>query len=122
MHHVYSLSSGTGVINMPCPEVVTGYVEIPNENYIQIQRAVDGGKNLWRLSPVRTAQEVGVKNLGLRTNDSYTFVEQYRDTDSGLMHAVVKVKHRSCSYLVELYQPVKQGKEGIWIVQSVLEL
>lgn len=107
---------------MPCPEVVTGDVELPDENYIQIQRAVDAGRNLWRLSPVRTAQEIGVKHLGLRTNDSYTFVEQYRDTDSGLMHAIVKVKHRSCSYLVELYQPVIQGKNGIWIVQSVLEL
>src|SRR5579875_2621912 len=107
---------------MPCPEVVTGYVEIPNEDYTLIQQSVDQGKNLWRLSPVRTAQEVGSKHLGLRTNDSYTFVEQYRDTDSGLMFAVVRVKHRNCTYLVELYQPVKQGKNGIWIVHMVTEL
>jgi hypothetical protein len=122
MHHPKLPLYGTGVIYVPCPEIVTGDVEIPNENYIQIQQTVDAGRNLWRLSPVRTAQEVGVKHLGFRTNDSYTFVEQYRDTDSGLMHAVVRVKHRPCTYLIELYQPVKQGKEGIWIVQSVLEL
>ncbi len=107
---------------MPCPEIVTGDVELPNENYIGIQKAADNGKNVWRLSPVRTAQEVGVAHLGFRTNDSYTLIEQYRDADSGLMHAVVQTKHRSCTYLIELYQPVKQGKTGIWIVQSVTEL
>lgn len=107
---------------MSCPEVVTGSVVIPGENYERIQRAVDNGQNLWRLSPVRTAQEVGTVHLGLRTNDAYTFVEQYRDTDSGLMHAVVRVKHRSCTFLVELFQPEKQGRGGIWIVENVSEV
>ncbi|WAH35869.1 hypothetical protein [Alicyclobacillus dauci] len=107
---------------MACPEVVTGHVEIPGEDYSRIQRAVDNGQYLWRLSPVRTAQEVGTVHLGLRTNDAYTFVEQYRDRDSGLMHAVVRVKHRNCTYLVELYQPEKQGKGGIWVVHRVTEL
>lgn len=107
---------------MSCPEVVTGRIEIRGEDYAKIQRAVDQGQNLWRLSPVRTAQEVGTRHLGLRTNDSYTFVEQYRDTDSGLQHAVVRVKHRTCLFLVELYQPEKQGPGGIWIVESVTSL
>lgn len=107
---------------MPCPEVLTGSVEIPGENYAQIQQAANQGTNLWRLSPVRTAQEVGTKHLGLRTNDVYTFVEQYRDPASGLQHAVIRVKHRDCTYLVELYQPMKQGQGGIWVVQSVTEL
>ncbi|MFD1673351.1 hypothetical protein [Alicyclobacillus fodiniaquatilis] len=106
---------------MACPEVITGSVVIPGEDYERIQRAAANGQNLWRLSPVRTAQEVGTIHLGLRTNDAYTFVEQYRDTDSGLMHAVVRVKHRSCTYLVELYQPEQQGRGGIWVVESIRE-
>lgn len=107
---------------MACTEVVTGSVVIPGENYERIQKSADKGQNLWRLSPVRTAQEVGTVHLGLRMNDAYTFVEQYRDTDSGLMHAVVRVKHRSCTYIVDLFQPVQQGRGGIWVVQSVTEV
>ncbi|WP_029423086.1 hypothetical protein [Alicyclobacillus macrosporangiidus] len=107
---------------MPCPEVVTGRVEIPGEDYDRIQRAADAGQNLWRLSPVRTAQVVGTSHLGLRPQDVYTFVEQYRDAGDGLMHAVVRVRHRDCVYLVELYQPQRQGPRGIWVVQEVTEL
>lgn len=107
---------------MACPEVVTGPVEIRGEDYGRIQRAVDQGQNLWRLSPLRTAQVVGTEHLGLRTNDSYTFVEQFRDNSSGLQHAIIRVKHSTCRYLVELFQPEKQGKHGIWVVQSVTEL
>lgn len=107
---------------MHCPEVVTGRVEIPNENYERIQAAADRGKNLWRLSPVRTAQEVGTVHLGLRPNDVYTFVQQYVDTGSGLNHAVVRVTHKSCTYLVELYQPIRRGPKGIWIVTEVTEV
>jgi hypothetical protein len=107
---------------MACPEVVTGRVEIPDEDYGRIQAGVDAGQNPWRKSPVRTAQVIGTKHLGLRSTDSYTFVEQYRDRGSGLQQAVVRVKHKQCYYLVELYQPIKQGPQGIWIVQEVTEL
>lgn len=107
---------------MPCPEVHTGHVENEDENYIAIQNKVDAGHNLWRLSPVRTAQVVGTKLLGLGSNDAYTFIEQYRDPGSGLMQAVVNVRHRGCKFVVRLYQPVTQGKKGIWVVQSVEEI
>jgi hypothetical protein len=107
---------------MACPEVVTGRVEIPTEDYSRIQSSVDRGKNLWRLSPVRTAQEVGTTHLGLRQNDVYTFVQQYVEAGSGLNHATVRVIHKSCTYLVGLYQPVRQGPKGIWVVQDVTEI
>jgi hypothetical protein len=107
---------------MACPEVVTGRVEIPNEDYQRIQAAADAGRNLWRLSPVRTAQEVGTQHLGLRPNDVYTFVQQYVEAGSGLLNATVRVIHKSCTYLVGLYQPVKQGPRGIWVVQDVTEV
>lgn len=107
---------------MACPEVVTGRVEIPSENYRRIQSAVDKGRNTWRLSPVRTAQEIGAQHLGLSTNDAYTFVQQYVEAGSGLHHATVRVVHRSCTYLVGLYQPERQGPQGIWVVQDVTEV
>ncbi|KPV43359.1 hypothetical protein [Alicyclobacillus ferrooxydans] len=107
---------------MPCPGVTTGRVEVPGEDYGRIQQAVDSGKNLWRLSPVRTAQVIGTRNFGLRERDSYTFVEQYYDPGSGLQHAVVRVRHQSCTYLVELYQPIKQGQKGIWVVTEITEV
>lgn len=47
-----------------CPEVVTGHAEVAGEDYLRIQKAVDQGRNLWRLDPVRTAQVVG-KLFGL---------------------------------------------------------
>ncbi|MBX5436932.1 MAG: hypothetical protein IRZ33_06915 [Alicyclobacillaceae bacterium] len=104
---------------MDCPEVVTGRVEIPGEDYERIQRAADRGVNRWRLDPVQTARVVGSTHLGLRPDDTYEFVEQYIDAGSGLQQAVVRVQHGPCSYLVELYQPERQGPSGIWVVQTV---
>ena len=104
---------------MACPEVVTGYVEIQGEDYASIQKAVDAGQNLWRLSPVRTAQEIGTRYLGLRMGDAYTFVNHYVERDSGLRHATVRVKHANCRFIADLYQPVKQGQGGIWVLQSL---
>ncbi|GGJ01782.1 hypothetical protein GCM10010885_08730 [Alicyclobacillus cellulosilyticus] len=108
---------------MPCdPQVRTGTVELTSENYDRIQEAADRGQNLWRLDPVRTAQVVGSAVLGLRPTDVYTLVEQYYDPGSGLQHAVVRVQHGRCTYLVELYQPRRQGRGGIWVVHAVTEL
>ncbi|MDQ0191325.1 hypothetical protein JI721_14120 [Alicyclobacillus cycloheptanicus] len=105
-----------------CPEVHIGRVEIPGEDYARIQQAADQGRNLWRLSPVRTAQVVGTEHLGLRANDIYTLREQYIESGSGLRHAVVEVTHGPCRFLVELYQPERQGSRGIWVVEDVTPL
>jgi len=107
---------------VPCPEVKTGHVVNEEEDFIAIQQAVDKGRNLWRLSPVRTAQVVGSRLLGLSPNDAYTFVERYREEGSGLLHAVISVQHRECTFIVRLYQPVTQGPKGIWVVASVEEI
>lgn len=104
-----------------CPEVVTGYAEIPDEDYIMIQEAVDRGQNLWRLDAVRTAQVIG-KLFGLQETDQYSLVQRYYDPGSGLQHANVRVKHEACKYLLELFQPVKVGPKGIWVLQSIAPL
>jgi hypothetical protein len=102
-----------------CPEVQVGHVEVSGEDYSKIQFMVDRGQNLWRLSPVRTAQIVGSTHFGLSPNDAYTLVERYIDTDSGLPNAVVRVKHGPCTFLVQLYQPEKRGAKGIWVAESI---
>jgi hypothetical protein len=102
-----------------CSDVQTGHVEVSGENYERIQAAVDRGQNLWRLSPVRTAQVVGSALFGFSPNDAYTFVEQYVEEGSGLTHAIVRVKHAGCVFLVDLYQPEKQGPKGIWVMESI---
>ncbi|RIV26686.1 hypothetical protein D2Q93_03975 [Alicyclobacillaceae bacterium I2511] len=107
---------------MPCPDVFEGSVVLPNEDYGHIQQSVDSGHNQWRLSPVRTAQVVGTEHLGLRPKDVYSFVEQYVEPGSGLQNAVVRVRHDTCVYLVQLYQPRRQGPRGIWVVSEVTEL
>lgn len=107
---------------MACPEVVTGRVAVPGEDFSRIQQEVDKGRHVWRLSPVRTTQVVGTRHLGLRTTDAYAFIEQYYDRDSGLQNAVVRVRHGSCEYFVSLYQPELQGPRGIWVVSEVTEI
>lgn len=104
-----------------CPEVTTGYVEVAGEDYIQIQTAVDQGRNLWRLDPIRTAQVVG-KLFGLEGIDRYTLIQRYYERASDLHHATVRVKHGSCNYVLDLYQPVKQGSRGIWVLQDITPL
>ncbi|WP_245630172.1 hypothetical protein [Alicyclobacillus acidiphilus] len=104
-----------------CTDVTTGYVEIPNEDYIRIQQTVDRGRNLWRLDPIRTAQVVG-RLFGLYETDRYTLVQKYTERGSGLRHATVRVEHGPCSFLLDLYQPVDQGPKGIWVLQNITPL
>ncbi|MCF8566767.1 hypothetical protein LLE49_18770 [Alicyclobacillus tolerans] len=102
-----------------CPEVHIGRVVLPGEDYGRIQRAVDAGNNPWRLSPVRTAQVVGTQHLGLRTDDVYSLMRQYVDSGSGLRHALVHVQHKNCDFIVDLFQPERQGAKGIWVIEDV---
>lgn len=60
---------------------------------------------------LRIAQAVGAQ-FGLEPTDKYTLVQRYYDPDSGSQHATVRVGHGPCTYLVNLYQRVKQGPWG----------
>jgi hypothetical protein len=102
-----------------CNEIEQGHVAIPGEDFIRIQNFVDRGGNPWRLDPVETARIVGTTNLGFRPEDRFEFFQYYVDFASGLNHALVHAYHGPCRFLIELYQPVKQGRDGIWAVQRV---
>lgn len=102
-----------------CPEVTQGSVAIPGEDFIYIQDFVNRGGNPWRLNPVETAKVVGTSKLGLNPADIFVLFSKYVDFGSGLHHAVIHVHHGPCRFLMDLYQPVKQGPGGIWAVQTV---
>lgn len=101
-----------------CNEVKQGHVAVP-ENFLMIQQFVDKGGNPWRLNPVETAERVGIAHLGFSPGDKFVFRSYYVDYGSGLNHALVDAQHGICKFLVELYQPVRQGGSGIWAVQRV---
>jgi hypothetical protein len=101
-----------------CDEVKQGHAAVP-EDFLAIQQFVDNGGNPWRLNPVETARRVGVANLGFSPADIFHFESYYVDYDSGLNHALVRAQHGPCQFLIELYQPVRQGSPGIWAVESV---
>ncbi|WP_047150440.1 hypothetical protein [Aneurinibacillus tyrosinisolvens] len=105
----------------PCSEVKQGHVAVP-EDFISIQQYVDLGGNPWRLNPVETARMVGTANLGFSPRDIFTLRGYYVDYDSGLNHALVDSVHAPCRFLIELYQPVRQGPRGIWAVERVTRL
>lgn len=88
---------------------------------MRIQQAVDQGQKRWRLNPVRTAQVVG-KLFGLEDSDQYELTQIYISSGSGLHHATVRVKHGPCKYVLDLYQPIRQGSDGIWILQRIIPL
>jgi hypothetical protein len=99
-----------------------GHVALAGEDFIRVQNYVDKGGNPWRLDPVQTARVVGAAKLGFDWNDRFWLRGKYVDADSGLWHALVWGTHKTCVYLIELYQPVRQGEGGIWAVERVNEM
>lgn len=99
-----------------------GYVALAGEDFEKVQAFVDRGGNPWRLNPVETARVVGSAKLGFDRTDRFWLRGTYIDAGSGLHHALVWATHRTCVYLIELYQPMKQGKVGIWAVERVNEM
>lgn len=95
---------------------------LAGENFIRVQNYVDRGGNPWRLDPVQTARTVGAAKLGFSRTDPFWLRGSYVEADSGLFHALVWARHQTCVFLIELYQPVKQGRGGIWAVERVTEL
>lgn len=91
---------------------------IGKEALLELQKSVDNGYNLWRLNPLETAITDVSKTLGFdRSSDKYELVST--DTKNGI--AVVSLKHDNETYRIKLYQPIKKGKDGIWVVESLSE-
>lgn len=105
---------------LSCDDVKQGHVAVPGEDFIRIQHYVDRGGNPWRLNPVETTKVVGTANLGFRASDRFTLRSHFMEYESGLWHSLVWAEHGPCLFQVELYQPVKQGRKGIWAVTRVV--
>lgn len=81
------------------------------------QELVDYGKEEWRLDPLKTVQYEIYDILEFDLNDGkYELALQEEEL------AQVKVFYNKVEYLVYLYQPVKKGSEGIWVMEKMLKI
>ena len=73
--------------------------------------------------PIRAALAVPLtfegEPLGFAPTDSFDLTRQFRDPGTGAEHAVVRAVHGDEVYELQLVQPVRQGEDGIWIVEAV---
>lgn len=101
--------------------IETGTVENDQAEMDETQKLTDGGAQAWRLDPLMVASAEGV-NFGLSVEDEYRLIfKDYSGEYSGTGEAIVEVKHKDKTYLVNLYQPVTQGEKGIWAIGSIEE-
>jgi len=75
-----------------------------------IQKAVDEGKEAWRLESFMMVKEDS-KLFGFSENDTY--VQKQPDEN------FIKIAHKGNIYKVYFYQPAKSGAEGIWAIQRI---
>lgn len=108
--------------NKALSEITLGAVENDFTELETIQESVDGGSQPWRLDPLHVAMSDGVA-LGFdQDNDDFTLVSKIEIGEgSGTGEAEVEVVHGETTYIIQLIQPVKQGSEGIWAINSVRE-
>jgi hypothetical protein len=72
----------------------------------------------WRLDPLEVAREESPK-LGFSSTDRFELINQAPGAASGTSHALVRATHAGRAYEIQLVQPVKVGKNGIWAINDV---
>lgn len=98
--------------------VAEGSVYNAIERIEQLQKEADAGDSTL-LDPVRAARVEG-KRVGFRGDESYKLVSFTEIGEySGMGMAVVEVKGKTASYRVQMVQPAKQGKAGIWLINDL---
>ncbi len=88
---------------------------VSQEKAASLQKDVDGGKTLFRLSALDTAKSDSSPCYGITTTD--TFTQEKIDETAG--SATVKVTHGDKTYSINLVQPVTKGPKGIWAIESI---
>jgi len=88
------------------------YFPVNNETLLGMQQAVDSEINLWRLDPMETVKQdiAGIFRFSIKDIKSKV-ISQSRG------EILLEVSHQNSIYEVYLIQPIKQGEEGIWIIQ-----
>ena len=100
-------------------DIKVGSVENDLEDLEKIQESVDQGSQPWRLDPYMVALSDGVE-LGFDQEDIFTLISEVEMGEySGTGEAEVEAVHNEIIYIIQLIQPVKQGEEGIWAINSV---
>ncbi|HEY8476042.1 MAG TPA: hypothetical protein VIN09_04175 [Chloroflexota bacterium] len=102
----------------PTGGVRVGSVPLDLTTAQRYQQAVDEGHQPWRLDPVQVARVEG-EALGFSPQDQFELVDQYQSSGSGTAHAIVRTVHDGAVYEIQLVQPVRVGRDGIWMINDV---
>lgn len=101
-------------------EIKVGPVENDLENLKKIQESVDNGSQPWRLDPYAVAVSDSIELGFNQEKDTFTLTSKTEMGEySGTGEAEVEAVHNEVTYIIQLIQPVKQGEEGIWAINSV---
>ncbi len=81
-------------------------------DYLDLQKRVDAGEEQWRLSP----HEVVNDYLASRKVTAHMRIDanQMEETSANTMSYITE------GYFVSVYQPIKKGEGGIWVVSNAL--
>lgn len=88
---------------------------LDNTKATELQKAVDGGRYPFRLSPEETARSDAPPVFGITVAD--TFTVRAKDENQGT--ATIVASHEGKNYLIKLNQPVTRGKTGLWAIESI---
>lgn len=88
---------------------------VNQEKATSLQKDVDAGKTLFRLSALDTAKSDSSPCYGIVTTDNFT--QEKIDETAG--SATIKVTHADIIYSINLVQPVTKGAKGIWAIESI---
>ncbi|MCG8482048.1 MAG: BsuPI-related putative proteinase inhibitor [Clostridia bacterium] len=85
----------------------TSRIEISPENAANLQETANQGENLWLLDPKSVASIL----LGLKGG-------YFSDATGEAPSMTLEYSYEYEKVVIELYQPVKTGRDGIWLVKS----
>ncbi|OGD57329.1 hypothetical protein A2V71_00720 [Candidatus Berkelbacteria bacterium RBG_13_40_8] len=88
---------------------------VNQEKAASLQKDVDAGKTLFRLSALDTAKSDSSPVYGIETTDNFT--QDKIDETAG--SATISVTHGDATYSINLIQPVTKGPKGIWAIESI---
>lgn len=95
---------------------VSFLVDLPKATQIQ-EEASKNTSSLY-LDPIKTAKNDSSGIYGIAENDNFSLstTDEYEGT------AVITVAHQDKQYQINLSQPVKKGKGGIWAISQIQPL
>ncbi len=112
---ITNVSSKKNYLNSPIQTIK--HTEISKQTINKLQE--NAQKQSWRKDPEEVLKKLGGKYGFSRFYDVFEKIEErMEDKKSIQKYAVI---HGEKTYLVTVIQPGLQGKEGIWIIQSVQE-